>query len=66
MLTSFGFVVVDPVVDLDSVFPVVDLDSLFLVYCEHGVSVDGLEDVSVDDGEVTGVCNKQIQLSIII
>ena len=44
MLTTFGSVVVDPVVDLDSVF---------LVYCGRGVSVDGLEDVSVDD-VVTG------------
>ena len=53
MLTTFGSIVVD-------------LDSVFLVYCGRGVPVDGLEDVSVDDGEVTGVCNKHIQLSIII
>ena len=53
MLTTFGSVVVDPVVDLDSVFLVVDLDSVFLVYCGRGDSVDGLEDVSVDD-VVTG------------
>ena len=51
MLTTFGSIVVDANVVLDSVF---------LVFC--GVSVDGF----VDDGEVTGVCNKQIQLSIII
>ena len=64
MLTTFVCVVVEPVV--------VDLDFLLLVYHGRGVSVDGgledglLDHVSVDDDEVNGVCNKQLQHSIII